>query len=115
MSTIDTANAIVTSLFGVGGVGVAIKIILDKRKPALERNKVLVDAAGSNVTSSLAIAAEARAIATEARTTAEEAKSEARRYRTGYIEHRRWAVDLVHQWPTARQSTIPPTLPDEVH
>lgn len=114
MSAMDTANTIVTSLFGVGGAGVLVKLWLDKRKPALERQQVLADAAGTNVTSSLAIAAEARAIASDARGIATAAAEEARRYRTGYVRHRRWAVDLVEDWPDVRLSPTPPDLPAEV-
>lgn len=115
MTAIETASAVATSLFGVGGLGVAIKWWLDKRKPALERNKVLADAAGSNVTSSLAIAAEWRAMANEATDQRDVARASAERYRVGYVAHRRVLVDLVEHWPAARQSPAPPDLPDEVH
>lgn len=120
MSALETAEGLLTGLFGVGGVGLLIKAAIDKRKSPLERTQVLADAADTNVNSALAIAARAaedaaaaRAMASEANTRSSLMEAEVLRLRSALNALRDWAYYVVRNWDELRQHPTPPALPPE--
>ena len=110
---VDTAMALISILFGGGGIGVLLKWNHDRKKAPLDRAQILSNASNETVTAALAIAEQARAIANEANNRATVLENDVGRLRLALSALRDWAFLIARDWDEIRRHDSPPPLPPE--
>lgn len=111
--SLETATAIISILFGGGGIGVLLKWNHDRQKAPLDRAQVLSAASNETVQAALSIAEQARSIANEANTRAGALEADVRRLRLTLAVLRDWAGLIVRDWDEIRRQENPPPIPPE--